>query len=899
MPSDARMVEPDLEIHHQRKADLFLSHVQLSRLQSEIHGVQFFDQILPEDTPDYGDWICKMENSVQEWQERLSSDGDIPGWSINAANHCRLLLYRPCSRNIVPSESGLRAASSVSIRTINGYWALVQAGSLIFSFQYVFNVFQAGMVLLYALGDHGPIELGFALEEEANEAIGLLVPLFDALSAKWPAATDTGHYVKELKDIIQGNLDAEPMPGRSAYDINLIAELDFMVTQRRIHSVYHRNIEVLRPDEMMNWDLSPWAHAESLTPLRDELWQEIFNTGFEFLADDALVCLEDEHSSELDSIMITDPSLKSNMEPESAIDVELLFHSLPACGFCRGQHIRCDRKFPSCGACAKSNRECVFYDAVLQRDILRNHVYDLYERFKAITGETTTNFPRHNSGAEPPAGQSLSHGVFVPCYMAESRKSGPKSVYEEWDQIFVGLNNWYFGPASAFVWLEHALSFNPESVPPPHNYEEWKTQLSLSLIPHFSDLPLPPRSVSTALFALFARSMNVFYPTVSDPYMDTLIINAYSNQESPMATHEEDIFYLILAIGSKLSMKSDPGLALGPQVYFHKATYHPERSRDGWLHLDQLLLLQRNLLICTYLLLSPAAGDIWRNLGFAIRLYFDLSHRPSTNDDMNEGLMCMLFRTLYTLECQVSIAFGRPSLLVIGDKLRIEMTEPMSGTVEERISCYSYRISLLKMQIHSYMLSNLSKQPLQTVAREIVQTYRLELKAWLTDWKEEVVPMIESDPAKATNSRLVLDSWADLNYHHAELLLNQLPPTNQTAEALLNCHLLVRSCSALARHQQKSLLPRGTAEYEQQRLPIFPLSWTTAHLIFSIGLNLRLWGFQRGATADSEKRLGISRRCLTLLALLEGDPMMLSTGFSVILEGLLYEDEVHGDSRWV
>lgn len=227
------------------------------------------------------------------------------------------------------------------------------------------------------------------------------------------------------------------------------------------------------------------------------------------------------------------------------------------------------------------------------------------------------------------------------------------------------------------------------------------------------------------------------------------------------------------------------------------------------------------------------------------------------------------------------------------------MTEPMSGTVEERISCYSYRISLLKMQIHSYMLSNSSKQPLKTVARENFQAYRLELEAWLTDWKEEVVPMIESDPVKVTNSGPVLESWADLNYHHAALLLNQLPPTKQTAEVLMNCHMIVRSCSALARHQQKSLLPRGTAEYEQHPSPIFPLNWTTAHLIFSIGLYLRLWGFQHGATTDSEKRLGTARRCLTLLALLEGDPMMLSTGFSEILEGLLYEDEGYGGSRGV
>lgn len=177
-PSDSNSLEPTTEGQHHSREGLFLSHVRLSRIQSEIHGVQFFDQNLPADTPDYGDWIRKVENSVQEWQDSLSSVGDIPGWSLNAADHCRLLLYRPCSRNIVPSESGLQAATSVSISTIHGYWALVQGGNLVFSFQYVFNVFQAGMVLLYALGNHGAVELGFSLQEAANEAVNLLVPLF-------------------------------------------------------------------------------------------------------------------------------------------------------------------------------------------------------------------------------------------------------------------------------------------------------------------------------------------------------------------------------------------------------------------------------------------------------------------------------------------------------------------------------------------------------------------------------------------------------------------------------------------------------------------------------------------------------------------------------------------------
>ncbi|KAF2703244.1 hypothetical protein K504DRAFT_181237 [Pleomassaria siparia CBS 279.74] len=67
----------DIDVHS--KASLFISHVELNKIQSEIHGVQFFDQPLPEGVREYGDWIRNMEIRVQEWQEQLSSEGDIPG----------------------------------------------------------------------------------------------------------------------------------------------------------------------------------------------------------------------------------------------------------------------------------------------------------------------------------------------------------------------------------------------------------------------------------------------------------------------------------------------------------------------------------------------------------------------------------------------------------------------------------------------------------------------------------------------------------------------------------------------------------------------------------------------------------------------------------------------------
>ena len=147
-----------------------------------------------------------------------------------------------------------------------------------------------------------------------------------------------------------------------------------MVTQRRIRSIYHRNVDIAKQDQMLDWDLSPWAHASALTPLQEDLWQEILTTGFEFLADDSVPQPDLENMSELTNPLDQEEATQNLDQQDVSVDKDLLVQSVPACGFCRTQHIKCDRKFPSCGACAKSDRACLFYDAVLQKNVLRRFV---------------------------------------------------------------------------------------------------------------------------------------------------------------------------------------------------------------------------------------------------------------------------------------------------------------------------------------------------------------------------------------------------------------------------------------------------------------------------------------------------------------------------------------------
>jgi hypothetical protein len=184
------------------------------------------------------------------------------------------------------------------------------------------------------------------------------------------------------------------------------------------------------------------------------------------------------------------------------------------------------------------------------------------------------------------------------------------------------------------------------------NFEVWALPMPVQTRFDCINIDPPPKEVALSLFGLFSRSINTFYPTIKDEQLQNIMAAPYDRNGS-LTGHDQELFYLVLAISSQLARGSDQSLVLNPHAYLRKATSLMERSRHSWLHVNQLFLLQRTLLISIYLLLSPGSGDIWRNLGFAIRMYFDIAHRPLETDDMDDGLMHMLCRTVYCIEGQV------------------------------------------------------------------------------------------------------------------------------------------------------------------------------------------------------------------------------------------------------
>ncbi|KAH8667049.1 hypothetical protein BX600DRAFT_285340 [Xylariales sp. PMI_506] len=682
-------------------------------------------------------------------------------------------------------------------------------------------------------------------------------------------------------------LSSEKGSSDSAYNLKLLAELDFLVTQRRISSVYHGNVEV-----PPSFPATAPVSSDGCSPSQfsDSMWQEFIETNFDF--DDVPFVNFFDFPKELDqqqsSVSPDTGSQTSESGPKLSRDIEAAIESLPSCNCCRDQHIRCDRELPLCGVCRRSRRECTYYDPILLQDVPRRHIHHLMEKIKGVTQQSLIS----RIGSVPKAGLKPKSGVNIFIPALEPRKSCMSTTSGTARNIEPSSANWnhsFFGISSHLSCISPVLSPLARLTPMSLSYEPDAIP-SVNINTLTNQVPHCASSTVLHLFATFSRSAHIWYPVMDDASLNNLLSSSAIDRLGSALDHAHELIFLILAIGSQLTKRAEHCVSFTSIAYFERATAHLDTTCEHSSTSSNLYLLQRTLLICIYLLLTPSAGDIWRNLGFAVRLYFDLSHRPAeTSDPRDTSQLCMLSRTLYCLECQVSVAFGRPTLLVIGDKLRDEMMQRQLGTTNERISIYFYRISFLKMQIHSLVLSEASSQrDSATLKSHLVELWH-GLRDWHQSWNQELLSSPADDSQDWGKAIQYLQAWGDLNYNAGVLLLSKCSTeATDVTDTMSACCLIVSSSNLLVRHQQHSLCSVLDTE-TQRRTPVFPIDWTTSHLIFSAGVRLVASRNQGKYTIPTWERA--MRSCLSSVALLESDPANLSMGYSELLEGLCNYDE--------
>lgn len=380
-----------LASRRRQKEKQFLISTRISLLQSGIHGIQFFDQPIPKQAGgenDHSSWVWKTQESIQKLLDAGSSEPASGSAVVTCAPYeCQLLLHRPCSRNIAVSESSLLVAVNASIRLIALYLESFSTSGFIVVFEYANRAFQAGMVLLYALRNHATKMEQASLSAISSTTLEDLVRLFGLLSTRWPILVDTAHYIRELVDT---NLRNPVGHSGSAYDMNVLEELDCLVTQRRLHSIHHRNISFPPPRQPPSQtgndpstgrnEINLGGNADAF--LEDEnWWRDFINDEFHADHETPKPASEScpglsESTSRLDTQTATAHDLRSNPRqfrhmPGTNLDGQLddIIQALPSCSFCRDRRIKCHRQLPSCRECQRSSRECEVFDPVLGQNV--------------------------------------------------------------------------------------------------------------------------------------------------------------------------------------------------------------------------------------------------------------------------------------------------------------------------------------------------------------------------------------------------------------------------------------------------------------------------------------------------------------------------------------------------
>jgi hypothetical protein len=156
----------------------------------------------------------------------------------------------------------------------------------------------------------------------------------------------------------------------SAKDIKLRKELELLLSQRRIRSIYQANTEIQHAFHTQD----PSPNANSDVPFLDDMWQEFMD--FDFGEAYSLNLLEPSWLGQEPALSLSGTTdVAEEIEtPKLPRDILDAVDSLPSCSFCRDQHIRCDRELPCCGACYRSKRECVYLDLITSQEIPRRSV---------------------------------------------------------------------------------------------------------------------------------------------------------------------------------------------------------------------------------------------------------------------------------------------------------------------------------------------------------------------------------------------------------------------------------------------------------------------------------------------------------------------------------------------
>lgn len=349
---------------------------------------------------------------------------------------------------------------------------------------------------------------------------------------------------------------------------------------------------------------------------------------------------------------------------------------------------------------------------------------------------------------------------------------------------------------------------------------------------------LPNLAATEELVSLYSRSIETLYPIVGQNLIRQTIDDVYcadSGVLNDSASHTR--LSLVISIALALLSQEDERFRMASEAYFREAVLKG-LSSDFFIRPTNKSL-QLVLLMCIYVWICPSIMDIWRLMGHASRMCLDIIevHGSDKTDSADTGI---LYRTLYTLETQLAIGFGRPRHLPDGTEVPASSPDPslMSG---DELSTLVYNLARIQNRFHRDMITKRRDNPEISLDNLVMPdqswmgTCVHDIKAWLADWNTRVDSFVynsqifhgygEDEIARS------LKLWGLFQQSHALVIAKQAIDSQSQMiitndEELSFCRQLIEAAGDLFKNR------------DTHPSFIFPFAWTHTHAIFSSALVL-------------------------------------------------------------
>ncbi|KAI1379755.1 hypothetical protein F4677DRAFT_407525 [Hypoxylon crocopeplum] len=838
----------------------FIDRLRFLRLQSEICSVNIGMRPIPNPQLAYEQWMVDVEGRITE----ASTQATTSRWSAFMEWHSLLLLHMPCARNPNPEESSVLKYFDAALRTVHGYWELVESDRLDYSWHATHHCYEAGNLILYSLWHFRALLRRHYTTHQVFEAVHQISGFFILIIKRWPAAQQCGILFDRLR---KGALiffrEENSVDSESSLEAKQLKEL-----------LFRENADLLYASEPTIGQTTSTTMFPELNIDRPALGSAIDFHDFLDFDDFGLVAIENEIGrSNLPGTPLAAQSRSSTVPEkpaETVIDetqLRVVMQRLPVCSHCKKRRIKCDMTLPACRNCAKLHQECCYWDNALSEETSRKHIHALHQYVERLMKEVNELSRPH----EPVANSSnLVTGPTSPDLARLGTRTSARPHSDILSNILCrppldageSLDLVFFGATSSFARLAAKVG---RSIPLPRDVATSVPRPLMLLETLCSSLVLNVTadiSLTDAqnLAGHYYRSIESIYPILGQHLIYQTLDHIYSNSS---VTDDDRMtrarFNLILAISLALLSVRDQRLQIIADTHLGKAISEGLLS-DQFVHPTNKSL-QIMLLFIVYAWIRPSAMDVWRLLGHASRMCLDIIEMHGS-DKTDSAQANMLYQTLYTLETQVSIASGRPHQLPDRKEAQSFSPDPSLVAADE-LPTMMYNLARLQYRFYKDVTSHDYVSPGQNVIVSAIPNVSwmascvCDIKGWLEDWKCRTDALFNGPPSPSGalvegNLELPLGLWGE--FQQCEALLLAKIATERRGQVLIStedeltvCKQLLQAADSL--HQAQTPPANLLSPYVPEF--VFPMTWTHAHAIFT-AMTVLLQHMHKNSPLDAE-----------------------------------------------